>query len=138
MITGHRHRMFHDNAFAGEEALTRMDAGFEPWVRQRLVDGRYVGLLMEEGSRVIAAAGIFFADFPPHWMHPQPLRAYVLNVYTVPEYRGKGHAQQLMRLVIKECERRAVSTIVLHASPLGRPVYEKLGFAPTDEMMLRC
>jgi GNAT superfamily N-acetyltransferase len=136
-ITEHRHRMFGDNNFTSEAALSEADAEFEPWVRARLEDGRYVGLFLEDKGRLIAAAGIFFADFPPHWMNPQPLRAYVLNVYTVAEERGKGHAKRLMQAVIDECCKRNVPTIVLHASPLGRPVYESLGFAPTDEMMLR-
>jgi hypothetical protein len=27
-------------------------------------------------------------EFPPHWMDPEPLRAYLLNFYTIPEARG--------------------------------------------------
>ncbi len=137
LITQHRHRMFGDNAYTSEAALALSDAEFEPWVRARLEDGRYLGLLLEEVGQVIAGAGIFFADFPPHWMDPQPLRAYVLNVYTVPEHRGRGYAKQLMNSVLGECRQRNVPTIVLHASPLGRPIYEGLGFVATDEMMLR-
>jgi GNAT superfamily N-acetyltransferase len=137
LITGQRHKMFADNAFAMETALTASDAEFEPWVRTRLGDGRYLGLLLEEEQTVVAGAGIFFADFPPHWMDPQPLRAYVLNVYTAPSHRGKGYAKLLMEQVIAECMQRSVPTVVLHASPQGRPVYERLGFQPTDEMMLR-
>ena len=137
LITEHRHRMFGDNSFTTEAALRAADAGFEPWVRLRLSDGRYIGLLLEEETGIVAGAGIFFADFPPHWMDPQALRAYVLNVYTVPEARGKGYAKRLVQSVLEECRKRAVPTIVLHASPLGRPVYERLGFVSSDEMMLR-
>jgi GNAT superfamily N-acetyltransferase len=137
LITSHRHRMFQDNAFAPEEVLARMDASFEPWVREGIADGRYVGLLWEENSTVVAGAGIFFGDFPPHWIDAQPLRAYVLNVYTAPDFRGQGYAKHLMLAVIEECKQRGVPTVVLHASPQGRPVYEKLGFFQTDEMMLR-
>ncbi len=127
--------MFADNAFAPEEVLTAADAQFEPWVRERLKDGRYLGLLLAEEEQVIAGAGIFLADFPPHWIDSQPMRAYILNVYTEKEHRGRGYARLLMERVIQECERLKIVTIVLHASPQGRPVYEKLGFAPTDEMM---
>lgn len=137
LITEHRHKMFGDNHFTSEEDLARADVEFEPWVRERLADGRYTGLLLEENGRVVAGAGIFFADFPPHWMHSQPFRAYVLNVYTAAEDRGKGYAKRLMQAVMEECRQRDVPTVVLHASPLGRPVYEKLGFTSTDEMMLR-
>ena len=137
LITSHRHRMFADNAFTTEAALLAADAEFEPWVRTRLGDDRYVGLLLEDAGKVVAGAGIFFADFPPHWMDPQPCRAYVLNVFTEPQERGKGYAERLMEEVIDECRRRGVPTVVLHASPQGRPLYEQMAFTPTGEMMLR-
>jgi GNAT superfamily N-acetyltransferase len=137
LITEQRHKMFGDNGFGSESALDAADARFEPWVRERLQDGRYVGLLLEEEGKVVAGAGIFFADFPPHWMDPQPLRAYVLNVYTSPESRGKGYAKRLMAAVLEECGKRGVPTVVLHASPMGKPVYEGMSFKATDEMMLR-
>jgi GNAT superfamily N-acetyltransferase len=129
--------MFADNGFASEETLAEMDAAFEPWVRDRLGDGRYVGLLMEEDGRVVAGAGVFFMDFPPHWMDAQAVRAYVLNVYAAPEARGKRYAKRLMEEVLAVCERRGVPTVTLHASPMGRPVYEGMGFVGTDEMRLR-
>ena len=137
LITRHRHAMWADNAYATDSTLTATDVEFEPWVRTRLADGRYLGLLLQDEQTVVAGAGIFFADFPPHWMDSQPLRAYVLNVYTAPEHRGKGYAKRLMEQVIAECRQRNVPTVVLHASPQGRPVYERLGFQATDEMMLR-
>ena len=136
-ITEHRHKMFADNLFASESELAKTDLQFESWVRECLSDGRYVGLLIEEKGEVVAGAGVFFAEFPPHWMDPQPLRAYILNVYTRPEHRGKGFAKQLTRALIEECRKRAVPTVVLHASPQGQPIYKSMGFHPTDEMMLR-
>ncbi len=129
--------MFADNSFTTEAALIAADTEFEPWVRKRLEDGRYVGLLLEDMGKVVAGAGMFFADFPPHWMDPQPCRAYILNVFTEPHERGKGYAKRLMEEIIDECRQRNILTVVLHASPQGRPVYERLAFAPTDEMMLR-
>ncbi|GAC1361197.1 MAG: GNAT family N-acetyltransferase [Acidobacteriaceae bacterium] len=138
LITSHRHRMFADNAFDSEPVLSAADIQFEPWVRQRLEDGRYVGLLLEDaGGNVIAGAGVFFADFPPHWMDPQPLRAYVLNVYTEPEDRGQGHARLLMAAVMDVCRTRSVPTVVLHASPQGQHLYKDLGFTSTNEMIFR-
>ena len=137
LITSQRHRMFADNSFTTEAALLAADAQFEPWVRERLEDGRYVGILLEDLGKVVAGAGIFFADFPPHWMDPHPCRAYILNVFTEAENRGKGYAKLLMKEALDVCKRRNVPTVVLHASPQGRPIYQQLAFTSTDEMMLR-
>jgi GNAT superfamily N-acetyltransferase len=137
LITAHRHSMFTDNQFAAEERLDAMDANFLPWVRERLVDGRYVGLLLEEDGVALASAGIHFNDFPPHFLHPEQGRAYLLNFYTAAEARGRGFAKQLLAACIAECRDRGSKVVVLHASRFGRPIYEKFGFTQTNEMMLK-
>ncbi len=136
LITQHRHRMFTDNHFAPEAALDAMDVNFLPWVRERLADGRYTGLLLEEDGAVLASAGIFFGDFPPHYLHAEPGRAYLLNFWTAPEARGRGYAKQLVNACIDECRARGSKVVVLHASKFGRPIYENFGFTQTNEMML--
>ena len=52
-------------------------------------------------------------------------------------YIGGTVATLLMQAILNVCRQRSIATVVLHASPQGRPVYEKLGFTPTDEMILR-
>jgi GNAT superfamily N-acetyltransferase len=136
LIASHRQSMFRDNKLAEDATLLQMSEAFDPWVRERLDDGRYAGLLLEHGDRCIAAAGIYFCDFPPHWRHTEAMRAYVLNVYTDPEFRGQGLAKRLMQDVLQECIKRGVATVVLHASPQGRPIYEAMGFVDNDEMIL--
>jgi GNAT superfamily N-acetyltransferase len=137
LIAAHRHSMFQDNNFASESHLAEMDTTFEPWVRERLVDGRYIGLLLEEDGRTLAGAGIFIQDFPPHWMDIQPTRAYLLNFYTAPAARGRGFAKQMLKLCMEECRTRGIGVVTLHASPFGRPIYEKFGFSQSTEMMLQ-
>jgi len=147
LITLHRHRMFADNNFASEARFAEMDASFKPWLLERLPDrlpkgpndpdSRYIGLLLEEDGQILASAGIYFLDFPPHWMDIEPRRAYLLNFYTTPEARGHGYANQLLRAAVDECRQRGIGVVTLHASPFGRPIYEKFGFKQSSEMMLR-
>ena len=139
LIAQHRHIMFADNNFADEARFAAMDAAFEPWVRQHLANGTYVGLFLEdEGThQVLAGAGIFFMEFPPHWMHLEARRAYLLNFYTAPEARGHGYANQLLRAAVHECRHLGIGVVTLHASQYGRPIYEKFGFTPSTEMLLR-
>ncbi len=143
-ITAQRHQMFADNELTTEARYNAMDQTFEPWVRERLTDGRYVGLFLEEPSttpdhpaQILAACGIFFADFPPHFLDPNPIRAYLLNFYTAPEARGQGLATQLLQHAVDECRQRNVQVITLHASKFGKPIYEKFGFTQNNEMILR-
>jgi ribosomal protein S18 acetylase RimI-like enzyme len=109
---------------------------FIPWVRAKLIDGSYVGWLTEQDGCVVAGAGMMLMDFPPHWMDPQPVRAYLLNVYVEPEFRRRGLASHLLEMAVKDAHRRGIRVVSLHASKFGRPLYALNGFAPTNEMIL--
>lgn len=137
LITAQRHQMFADNELTTKAIYNAMDQTFEPWVRERLADGRYVGLFLEEEETLLASCGIFFADFPPHFLDPNPIRAYLLNFYTAPAARGRGLATQLLHHAVDLCKEKNVQVITLHASKFGRPIYEKFGFTQNNEMILR-
>ncbi len=139
VITHHRHAMFADNAFCPEDRLSALDAVFEPWVREHLANGKYVGLLIEDDTTkaILAGAGIFFHEFAPHWMDLTPQRGYLLNFYTAPEARGQGLANQLLREAVEIVRARGLELVTLHASKFGRPIYEQYGFKQSTEMMLR-
>jgi GNAT superfamily N-acetyltransferase len=65
-----------------------------------------------------------------------PRRAWVLNVYTEPDFRRRGLARRVMETIAAWCAAQGLSRVFLHASDAGRPLYESLGFEPTNEMKL--
>jgi ribosomal protein S18 acetylase RimI-like enzyme len=136
LISEQRRRMFVDSSLSNDARLKEVTEKFVPWVRERLVDGRYVGWLTAEDGRVVAGAGVLFMDFPPHWMDPEPVRAYLLNVYVEPEFRGRGLARELLEIAVKDAQQRGIKVMSLHASTFGRPLYERNGFKSTNEMIL--
>jgi GNAT superfamily N-acetyltransferase len=137
LIAAQRRQMFADAGLAEVEAMAEMTANFTAWVRPRLEDGSYLAWLAEADGEVVAGAGMWVMEFPPHWMDAQPARAYLLNFYTAPTHRGQGLAPQLLALCVAEARRRGIQVVTLHASKFGRPIYERYGFGPTTEMMLR-
>lgn len=54
--------------------------------------------------------------------------AWIGMVLTLPEYRGRGFATQMMQRCLAYCDARDVRCVKLDATDLGRPVYEKFGF----------
>jgi predicted acetyltransferase len=74
-------------------------------------------------------------DWPPHPSHPQEdKRGYVLNVFVEPSHRKRGLAKMLMSLGEAELARRGASFAILHATRMGRSIYEAIGWAQTSEM----
>jgi GNAT superfamily N-acetyltransferase len=54
--------------------------------------------------------------------------AWVGMVLVDPEYRGKGLGTNLLEAAIQYLQEARVPTVKLDATPLGKPIYEKLGF----------
>ena len=137
IIGQQRVRMFADAGIADEERTGAMLKTFVPWVLTKLQDGSYVGWLAEHDGQVVGGAGLWLMEFPPNWMDEQPLRAYLLNFFVVPEMRRQGLARQLLELSLAEAKARGVKVVTLAASKFGRPLYEQYGFKATNEMILR-
>ena len=129
--------MFVDAGQAEDETMQAMMENFLTWVRPRLSDGSYVGWIVEEDGRAVAGAGMWLIDFPPHWMDAEPVRAYLLNFYVDPAFRGRGLAYDLLTTAVEDARRRGIKVVSLHASKFGKPLYERNGFEPTNEMILR-
>jgi ribosomal protein S18 acetylase RimI-like enzyme len=55
---------------------------------------------------------------------------WVGGVAVVPAHRRVGLGGALTEAIVEFVEGRGVATVLLHATALGRPVYERLGFVP--------
>jgi len=43
----------------------------------------------------------------------------------------------MLHAAMEEAKTLGIKVVTLHASKFGKPIYEKHGFTPTSEMMLR-
>jgi len=57
-----------------------------------------------------------------------PRSGWIGNLILAPEGRGKGTGGRLFDFAVGHLERRGSASIILTASELGRPLYEKRGF----------
>lgn len=138
ILVTHRRSMFRDMGYHDQAALNSMSEKFRPWLLAHMNSGDYHAWVVSatDGS-IVAGAGLWLMDWPPHMIGQGTQRGNILNVYTVENFRRRGLARQLMDAILRWCSQNCVDTIVLHASPLGRNLYEAMGFHPTNEMRLR-
>ncbi len=132
----HRALMFADMGDGTPETRAEMSERFAPWVLERLASGEYHAWLIECDGGVVAGAACWEKPRHPGLRGTHPRVAYVLNVYTDPEHRGRGLARMLMEHILGWARAEGFATVELHASDEGRPLYEKLGFGQTNEMRL--
>jgi GNAT superfamily N-acetyltransferase len=133
----HRRAMFED---MGESSayLDRTERASSEYFREALTAGTYQAWVCEtpEGE-VIGGGGIVLSEWPGFPGEGRGQRATILNMYTKPKSRRRGIARRLMETMIAWCRAEGFASVSLHASRFGRPLYEALGFEPTNEMRLK-
>jgi len=129
--------MFFDMGHRDEEQLNAMITAFGPWLREKMTSGEYLAWMATGGDgAIVAGLGMCLMDWPPHLSGPGSRRGNILNVYTVPSFRRQGIARRLMEVALDWCRTNGIRNVILQGSDEGRPLYERLGFEPTNEMRL--
>jgi len=141
ILIKHRRGMFEDMATLNGErhhpsGLAAMDAAYAPFARERLNDGRMQAWVITAGDQVAASGAILYVDWLPRPDGQKSVLAYVHSVYTEPDFRHRGLARRILQAMIDECRARSLPRLTLHASDMGRHLYDSLGFEPTNEMRL--
>ena len=136
-IVRHRREMFFDMGTQDPAVLDEMTNSFRPWLAGKISQREYLSwfAIAEDGS-VAAGAGLWLMNWPPGLYTVEPWRGNILNVYTEHGHRRRGLARKLVTAATEWCAANGVPLVILHASDQGRPLYEALGFQPTNELRL--
>ena len=107
------------------------------YYQDALTNDTHIAYLVFDDDEFVGAGGISFFKVMPTFHNPTGQKAYIMNMYTKPDYRRNGIAYKTLDLLIGEAKRKGISAISLEATDMGRPLYEKYGFVKmNDEMEL--
>jgi GNAT superfamily N-acetyltransferase len=138
IIGEHRAAMFRDMGLLAPQQYESLRKASESWIAGLYANGQYVGWLVEHQTAVVAGGGILLREsFPVPECCRVDRWAHIVNVYTDPNHRRRGLARRLMKTMLDWCAIQAIGHVTLAASDEGRPLYEDLGFTPTNDMKLR-
>lgn len=137
-ILHHRRAMFEEMGFRDNAVLDRVVDLSREYFSDALRTGTYRAWLAEElNGQVVGGGGIVIADWPGYPGENHAQRAWILNMYTEPGARRCRVAKRLLEVMIEWCRTKGLSAVSLHASSAGRPLYERVGFQQTNEMLLK-
>ena len=57
-----------------------------------------------------------------------------MNISVEPEFRNQGIAKELLKTILLFLKEMNIIMSTLHATDMGRMLYEKFGFSSTNEM----
>ena len=97
-------------------------------VRDRM--GRdLIGMVIDAPEGGLACCGL--VNIAPRLPKPGAqahFMGYVQWVSTAPQHQRKGYARAVMNALIGETDRRGIEVVELHTTPVGRPLYNEMGF----------
>ncbi|HSR23992.1 MAG TPA: GNAT family N-acetyltransferase [Candidatus Eisenbacteria bacterium] len=116
-------------------AAAALTPAIAAWLRERLDSPAFGAFLAELDGRVVGSGGISIYDAPPG-PGPSSREAYIMSMYTEPDWRGRGVARAVLTTLLDFAQAAGgVGRVWLRASAMGRPLYLAAGFEPRDSYL---
>ena len=95
----------------------------------------HTAYLVWDGDTLAGTGAVSYFQVMPTVHNPTGQKAYIMNMYTAPQYRRQGVAAHTLALLVEDAHRRGVTAISLEATAMGRPLYERFGFVSMEHEM---
>ena len=123
------------NKLSNDVDMSLVEKESYEYYKSALETGEHVAYLVYDNETFIGAGGVSFYQVMPTYHNPTGKKAYIMNMYTAPEYRRQGIAIHTLDLLVKDAKEQGVLQIALEATYMGRPLYERYGFAKMEDEM---
>lgn len=110
-----------------------MKPKFRNYIKNKIASKELFCWLAESNGKIVGAGKAVIYDAPPQSRSCDGKEGYIFGIYTVPEMRGQGLGNLMMKHIITELKEKGYNYIWLRASKIGKPIYEKLGFVPSGK-----
>ena len=125
------------NGLEEDVDLSRTELESRRYYETCFLEDSHAAWLVFDGEEVVGTGAVSFYKVMPTYHNPSGKKAYIMNMYTRPDYRRRGIAYRVLELLTAEAEMRQIDAVTLEATAAGRPLYEAFGFtAMRDEMEL--
>ncbi|MDY3854598.1 MAG: GNAT family N-acetyltransferase [Butyribacter sp.] len=123
------------NKLSDDVDMSVVETESRAYYEEALISGEHIAYLVYDNDRFIGAGGVSFYQVMPTYHNPNGKKAYIMNMYTAPEYRRQGIAFHTLDLLVKDVKEQCVSQVGLEATDMGMPLYDKYGFKKLDSEM---
>lgn len=119
----------------GDEPSSELLEATRTYLFSNLPTERFIGWVAEAEGCIIGISGLVFFEKPPVEENLSGLEAYIMNMYTLPKWRGKGIATALLQEIIRFVKTTQAKRIWLRTTRDGQHVYQQNGFVFTKDDM---
>ena len=129
-----RRLMFTWMNYSDSAILDATDKANEVYFFNAIPEGTFHGWVAESNNKIIATGGLVIDHHPPGPSNLTGKLGYIMNMSVEPEFRKQGIAKELFKTILLFLKENNIVMSSLHATDMGRKLYEKFGFSSTNEM----
>ena len=123
------------NRLPDDAPLPEVESQTRVYYRKAFAEETHTAYLVWDGDTLAGTGAVSYFQVMPTVHNPTGQKAYIMNMYTAPQYRRQGVAAHTLALLVEDAHRRGVTAISLEATAMGRPLYERFGFVSMEHEM---
>lgn len=123
------------NNLSADTDMSEVQKQSYEYYQKALKDETHIAYLVFDEERFVGAGGVSFYQVMPTYHNPSGCKAYIMNMYTHPDYRRRKIAYKMLDMLVSEAKNKNITAISLEATEMGRPLYEKYGFVQMKNEM---
>jgi len=105
------------------------------YFREAFQNGACKTWVAQAGEHIVACGSLAIFVRPPYPGNVAGRDAYLLNMYTLAEYRKQGLARQILQQAMRCAHELGFAKIWLHATEDGQALYASEGFESSSQYM---
>ena len=138
IVAEHFYRMWLDLDFDPNSLVSNWQEITLKYIDNARQNLKYRAFIAKIEDKIVGSAScqLFDGLYPSIIKAESRLYGYIWGVYVEKSYRDRGIGKQLTTQAIDYLESLGCTRAILHASPRGQPVYDRLGFIASNQMHL--
>lgn len=106
------------------------------YYQSALPAGGHIACFAYKENEVVGCGGICLYQEMPSPDNISGQCAYLMNIYTCPQFRGNGIGELIVKWLVGQAVQRNITKIYLETAKPGRKLYTKTGFLDMPDMMM--
>lgn len=120
-----------------EESIQSLRNQMTQYFSKAMLDNTCISFVAKCDGIVSGIGSMHIREMPGNFKNPSGKWAYIMNMYTVPEYRRNGICKSILNLLVEEGKKSGITAFELHATKEGEKVYIQEGFELYHEPTFR-
>lgn len=120
-----------------ESSIEELRKNLQAYFLKATADNTCISFIAKEGNQVAGIGSMHVREMPGNFKNPTGKWGYIMNMYTLPNYRRKGVCKGILKCLVEEGKKLGITGFELHATVAGEMVYKNNGFSQHIEPTYR-